>query len=155
MDIQNKEPDWLDFTLFLLTIGFGVYGIYNIQYDVLHTITYLLLASLTYALMMACDEDTLKWFSKWELIKIALFKNVILLIILFVGVFYNSYVDNNKLCVKFMSAMFFYFILMLVAGTCEEDGILGAIGSLFFFIVVLCIFFGGAALFPFAFFLTP
>ena len=155
MDTQHKEPDWLDFTLFLLSIGFGVYGIYNIQYDVLHTITYLLLASLTYALLMACDEATLKWFSKWELIRIALFKNVILLIILFVGVFYNLYVDNYTLSAEFMLAMFSYFILMLVAGTCEEDGIFCAIWTLFFFIIVLCMFFSGSSIFPFVFFLIP
>ena len=153
MDVKNKELSWLEVALFLLSIGFGIYGVYNILYDVLETMQYLLLASLSIALLLCCDQETLKYFSKLELIRIALFKNVILFVILILGVFYNLGVDNYRLAVKFFSAMFFYFVLMLLTNTFEDNGIFCAIGSMLLFIMVLCLFSGWAALLPFVFLL--
>lgn len=126
MEVQTRKLNWIEIALFALSLVFLGLGICNIHYDVLGTSICLLISSLALALLLARNEKILENITKTELIKIALFKNIILWVILFVGFGYNMFrINMEHLAIKFFAAALIYFVVMMFFDTDDivYDGI--------------------------------
>ncbi|MDO4755055.1 MAG: hypothetical protein Q4A54_01840 [Parabacteroides sp.] len=149
----NKEFNWLEWALFVLSLGFFIYSLYNIHFSVLETMKWFLAGSFCFSLVLAFDEKVLRVFTKLELIKIALFKNIYLFGIFIAGTIYNIVRGNDELVAKFILAIISYFMIILTTDTWEHDGGFVAIFSLIITVLLLFTMLSGGAGIPFILFI--